>query len=47
MMPIALSPFKFADPRRVLFDVAREIGNVDEGIVEGGEDTGNAEDELA
>lgn len=24
-----------------------EIGNVDEGIVEGGKDTGNAEDELA
>lgn len=26
---------------------AGQIGNVDEGIVEGGEDTGNAEDELA
>ena len=25
----------------------REIGDVDEGVVEGGEDTGNAEDELA
>jgi hypothetical protein len=25
----------------------REIGDVDEGIVEGGEDTGNAKDELA
>ena len=25
----------------------REIGNVDEGVVEGGEDTGDAEDELA
>lgn len=25
----------------------REIGNVDEGVVEGGEDTGNAKDELA
>lgn len=24
-----------------------EIGDVDEGVVEGGEDTGNAEDELA
>lgn len=24
-----------------------EIGNVDEGIVEGGKDTGNAKDELA
>lgn len=26
---------------------AGQIGNVDEGVVEGGEDTGNAEDELA
>jgi len=25
---------------------ARKIGNVDEGVVEGGEDTGNAEDKL-
>lgn len=25
----------------------REIGNVNEGIVEGGEDTGNTENELA
>lgn len=25
----------------------REIGDVDEGVVEGGEDTGNAKDELA
>ena len=25
----------------------REIGDVDEGVVEGGEDTGNAEDQLA
>jgi hypothetical protein len=25
----------------------RKIGDVDEGVVEGGEDTGNAEDELA
>lgn len=26
---------------------SREIGNVNEGIVEGGEDAGNAENELA
>lgn len=26
---------------------AGQIGDVDEGVVEGGEDTGNAEDELA
>lgn len=25
----------------------RKIGDVDEGVVEGGEDTGDAEDELA
>lgn len=25
----------------------RKIGDVDEGVVEGGEDTGNAKDELA
>jgi len=25
----------------------RDIGDVDEGVVEGGEDTGNTEDELA
>lgn len=25
----------------------RKIGNVDEGVVEGGEDTGNTENELA
>ena len=27
--------------------LAGHIGDVDEGVVEGGEDTGNAEDELA
>jgi hypothetical protein len=39
--------FKFRRPLDGCCSDVREIGDVDEGVVEGGEDTGNAEDELA
>jgi hypothetical protein len=32
---------------RLIEEDSRKIGNVNEGIVEGGEDAGNAENELA
>lgn len=48
IVPIADFSFEVAGPGQVggCSDV-REIGDVDEGVVEGGEDTGNAKDELA
>ena len=44
---IAGSSFEFADRMAGAGSDVREIGDVDEGVVEGGEDTGNAKDELA